>query len=139
MNIPLYLIIYNFRALPTIRAFLISTVLYDVIFSSALGIGIGYILRKALKIARKNDYIDRESMLVFSLAIAMLVIGIGSLIGTNELLACFFAGTALNWSVIRSLGTSMLSGTEIVPSLLKTGQIKYVAKIYIPTLGMSII
>lgn len=104
LNIPLYLIIYNFGALPTIRAFIFSTVLYDVIFSSVLGVVIGYILRKALKIARKNDYIDRESMLVFSLAIAMLVIGIGFLIGTNELLACFFAGTALNWSVRRFPG-----------------------------------
>jgi sodium/hydrogen antiporter len=37
-------------------------------------------------------------MLVFSLSLSLFTIGLSHLIGTNELLACFFTGTALNWT-----------------------------------------
>lgn len=87
----------SFNPGATIRAFVLHTVLYDVLFGSMLGVVIGYVARKGLKVARRAETIDRESMLVFSVALALFTIGAGEVLGTNGLLACFFAGTALNW------------------------------------------
>jgi NhaP-type Na+/H+ or K+/H+ antiporter len=105
-----------YAAKPTALAFVRDTLLWDVLGGSLLGAGIGYAARKALKVARRRDTIDRESMLVFSVvrvavrlgrtslltravqALATFSIGLADLLGTNELLACFFAGTALNWT-----------------------------------------
>lgn len=87
----------SFNPGATFRAFFLHTVLYDVLFGSLLGVVIGYVARKALKFARRAGTIDRESMLVFSVALALFTIGAGEVLGTNGLLACFFAGTALNW------------------------------------------
>jgi NhaP-type Na+/H+ or K+/H+ antiporter len=64
--IPLLAVLHGYAARPTVVAFLLDTLLRDVLCGSLLGAGIGYIARKALKAARRNDTIDRESMLVFS-------------------------------------------------------------------------
>ena len=95
--IPILSILHGFNPLSTTRTFLLDIVFYDVILGSSLGVALGYIARKGLKIARRQGTIDRESMLVFSVALALLTIGAAEMIGTNGLLACFFAGTSLNW------------------------------------------
>ena len=95
--IPILSVLHGFDPLSTTRAFIIDILLHDVILGSSLGVALGYVARKGLKIARQRETIDRESMLVFSVALALLTIGAGEVIGTNGLLACFFAGTSLNW------------------------------------------
>lgn len=87
--IPLLAILNGYRAAPTAYAFVYHILIWNVLLGSGLGVGIGYMARKALKLARKNDTIDRESMLVFSVALAIFCLGIGRLVDTNELLACF--------------------------------------------------
>ncbi|KAF8576407.1 hypothetical protein K439DRAFT_1640513 [Ramaria rubella] len=96
--VPIFAVLNHFNPFMTFQAFIIHTILYDVIFGSMLGIVVGYGARKGLKVSRRNGTIDRESMLVFSVALALFTIGVGEVLGTNSLLACFFAGTALNWT-----------------------------------------
>jgi NhaP-type Na+/H+ or K+/H+ antiporter len=96
--LPLFAVLHGYSARPTLVAFVWDTLLWDVLFGSALGAGIGYAARKCLKVARRKDTIDRESMLVFSVALATFSIGLADILHTNELLACFFAGTAVNWT-----------------------------------------
>ncbi|KAF8523208.1 Cation/H+ exchanger [Gautieria morchelliformis] len=96
--IPVLAVHHAFNPLPTTRDFILHIILYDVLLGSLLGVALGYVARKGLKFARRRDMIDRESMLVFSVALALFTIGVGEVIRTNGLLACFFAGTALNWT-----------------------------------------
>ncbi|KDQ54692.1 hypothetical protein JAAARDRAFT_38366 [Jaapia argillacea MUCL 33604] len=96
--LPLSFILNGYHPIPSLRYFFLHTILRDVVFSILLGTGLGYVARKSLKNARKLELIDRESMLVFSIALALFTIGVGRMLGTNELLACFFAGTAVNWT-----------------------------------------
>ncbi|KAJ5111410.1 Na/H antiporter [Penicillium argentinense] len=42
--------------------------------------------------AEEKRYVDRESFLVFAIALALCIVGTCGLIGTDDLLACFIAG-----------------------------------------------
>lgn len=44
-----------------------------------------------------RKWIDSESYLLIPLALGFLMIGSAGLVGTNDLIACFAAGSALNW------------------------------------------
>jgi hypothetical protein len=45
-----------------------------------------------------SRWIDTESLLLYPTALGLLVIGACGITGTDDLLACFFAGAALNWN-----------------------------------------
>ncbi|KAJ6001729.1 hypothetical protein N7522_006956 [Penicillium canescens] len=65
---------------------------YTILLSIAYGIVVGYISRKLLHWAEEKRYVDRESFLVFAIALALFIVGTCGLIGTDDLLACFIAG-----------------------------------------------
>lgn len=44
-----------------------------------------------------RNLIDKESFLVFSIALALAVAGIVSIIASDDLLACFVAGNVFAW------------------------------------------
>jgi len=76
---------------------LVSVVLYNFVLAMLVGLFVGWSLRKLLKISKDKGFIDENSLLVFSLAIAMMLVGITSILDMNQLVACFVAGTVLNW------------------------------------------
>jgi sodium/hydrogen antiporter len=73
------------------------TVLYECVFGCVLGTAIGYLGRKSLKYAEEHDLIDRESFLAFYIMLALMCAGFGSILGIDDLLASFCAGTAFAW------------------------------------------
>lgn len=77
--------------------FVLSVLLYNVLLSLVIGIVVGYGLRKLLVISQNKNWIDKDSMLVFSAAAAVFLVGITTLLDTNQLLCCFVAGCVLNW------------------------------------------
>ncbi|KAF0492497.1 Sodium/hydrogen exchanger [Gigaspora margarita] len=70
---------------------------YHILLSIAIGIMIGWAARKLLGLAESREWIDKESFLVFAFALAIFVVGGVSIIGSDALLACFFAGTSFSW------------------------------------------
>jgi NhaP-type Na+/H+ or K+/H+ antiporter len=79
-------------------------------FAIVVGCTVGWVFRKSLEYGKKWEMVDKESALVYTVSLAVLVIGAVSplsafqqkltppqitLIGSNELLACFFAGSVL--------------------------------------------
>ncbi|KAJ4366770.1 hypothetical protein N0V83_007295 [Neocucurbitaria cava] len=72
--------------------------LYIIIMSVAIGIVIGYGSMFAIKFALNRKWIDSESFLLWPMAIGLFTIGICGILGTDDLLACFVAGNALNWN-----------------------------------------
>ncbi|KAL0935457.1 Na(+)/H(+) antiporter C3A11.09-like protein 1 [Colletotrichum truncatum] len=78
----------------------LETWLYFVIMSIAYGVVVGTLIRFALKFSvRKNSrkWIDSESYVLVPTAIGLFLMGTSGAIGTDDLLSCFVAGSALNW------------------------------------------
>ncbi|RJE24968.1 Plasma membrane antiporter [Aspergillus sclerotialis] len=75
----------------------LETWIYYILMGAAYGIVVGYTSLHALRYCLRRKWIDSESYLLFPTALGLFIIGTCGCIGTNDLLACFFAGNALNW------------------------------------------
>ncbi|KAK9471484.1 Sodium/hydrogen exchanger family-domain-containing protein [Dipodascopsis tothii] len=93
----IYLIRYAGHPGEIIKHWVCVTILYECIFGCVLGAVIGYVGRHMIKFAEKNNLIDRESFLVFYFVLALFCTGVGSILGTDDLLVSFAAGTAFSW------------------------------------------
>lgn len=71
--------------------------IYQVIVGSVFGAIVGVLARKMLKFSKRRSLIDRESMVAMYVALALLVTSVSVVIGTDEVLAAFFCGTAFAW------------------------------------------
>lgn len=61
----------------------------------ALGAGTG----KLLVVAERHEDLEEAAFLAFTIALAMLALGIGELLNVESLVAVFFAGLAYNWQI----------------------------------------
>ncbi|KAL2784827.1 Sodium/hydrogen exchanger family-domain-containing protein [Aspergillus keveii] len=75
----------------------VETLLYYVIMGAVYGTVLGHTSMIALRYTLRKKWIDTESYLLFPTALGLFIIGTCGCIGTNDLLACFSAGVALNW------------------------------------------
>lgn len=75
----------------------LETWLYVVLMSIVIGALVGFVAGKALKFALRKKWVDSESYLLYPTALGLWLVGICGMIGTDDLLACFVAGNALNW------------------------------------------
>ncbi|KAJ3044721.1 hypothetical protein HDV00_001125 [Rhizophlyctis rosea] len=78
---------------------LYKVVVYQIVLSFVLGLGFGYVARKALKASQRHGLIDQQNILSFSVAIAVALMGVLSLMGADDILACFVAGSAFTWDM----------------------------------------
>jgi len=101
-----------------VKDWFLTGILWETLFAIAAGTAIGWTFRVALEQAKKREWVDKESSLVYTAALALLTTGVVSrslarylalypadlttiqltYIDSNELLGCFCAGTALNWN-----------------------------------------
>jgi len=70
---------------------------YTIILSAIYGAIVGWLARNLLWWASERKYVDRESFLVFSVSLALFIVGTCGMIGTDDVLACFIAGNAFTW------------------------------------------
>ncbi|KAJ6441054.1 plasma membrane antiporter [Purpureocillium lavendulum] len=75
----------------------LETWLYIVLLSVIYGAVVGYGACKGIGFALRKKWIDGESYSLFPAALGMFLVGTCGAIGTDDLLACFVAGNALNW------------------------------------------
>ncbi|ORY95837.1 Cation/H+ exchanger [Syncephalastrum racemosum] len=86
--------------LPTHEAlttWFLDIILYDIVYAALLGFAAGYIARVLLRYAQEKNLIDNESFLVYAVALALFLMGTVSLLGSDDLLACFIAGNSFTW------------------------------------------
>ncbi|KAK1594602.1 sodium/hydrogen exchanger family protein [Colletotrichum navitas] len=76
---------------------LLETWLYFILMSIVYGAIVGTMIKFALKFVVRRRWIDSESYVLMPTAIGLFLIGTCGAIGTDDLLACFVAGAALNW------------------------------------------
>lgn len=80
------------------RNWLIETWLYQILMSIAIGAIVGFAAQYALRFALRRHWVDTESYLLYPTAIGLWLLSVCGLVGTDDLLACFVAGNALNWN-----------------------------------------
>ena len=70
---------------------------YVILLSVAYGATVGWIARELLHWTEEKNFVDRESFLVFAIALALFIVGSCGLIGSDDVLACFIAGNVFTW------------------------------------------
>lgn len=70
---------------------------YVILMSIVYGAVVGWVAQYLLHWAEDRGYVDRESFLVFSIALALFILGTCGLLGTDDVLACFVAGNTFTW------------------------------------------
>ncbi|TRM60584.1 Sodium/hydrogen exchanger family-domain-containing protein [Schizophyllum amplum] len=71
--------------------------LYQVILGTAIGIFLGWAFRHLMKFGERRDLIDRHSYVAQYVSLALLTVGVGTLLGSDDLLASFACGAAFAW------------------------------------------
>ncbi|RGP61381.1 hypothetical protein FLONG3_10537 [Fusarium longipes] len=80
-----------------LETWFVETWLYVFALSITYGFIVGYGSCKAIKFALKHKLVDDESYVLFPTTLGLFLVGSCGAIGTDDLLACFVAGCALNW------------------------------------------
>jgi len=99
---------------------------FQILLSIVIGFVVGFIARKALKYAEQKELIDKESFLVFAVALALFLTGAVSLIGSDDLLACFIAGNSFTWDDWFRVETENAHMAEVVDVLLNLTMFVYI-------------
>lgn len=94
----LNIIIFHGQPGEIIKNWVTLTILWECACGVILGVILGYSLRKAVSFAEKKTLIDRESFLALFVFLAFNSAGLGSMLGVDDLLTSFAAGTAFGWN-----------------------------------------
>lgn len=75
----------------------VETWVYTIILSVVYGAVVGWLAKELLHFAETHKFVDRESFIVFAIALALFITGTCGMIGSDDVLACFIAGNAFTW------------------------------------------
>ena len=82
---------------PAVKDWFLITLLWQCIFGLTLGLVIGYVSNRVLRLSYSNKYITESSLLAFYFLLAIFSIGVGSVLGSDDFLVAFGAGTGFAW------------------------------------------
>jgi NhaP-type Na+/H+ or K+/H+ antiporter len=75
-----------------LKEWILITVLWQCTFGIFIGFVIGTIANRALRFSDTREYISQPSFVVFYLLLAILTVGVGSILGSDDFLVAFGAG-----------------------------------------------
>lgn len=75
-----------------IKEWFLVTILYQCLLGLLIGYGIGWIANRSLRFSEDRGYTSRPSLVVFYLLLAVLCVGLGSTLGSDDFLLAFGAG-----------------------------------------------
>lgn len=76
----------------------VETWVYFILLSVVYGAVCGLLSQYAIRFALRKRWIDGESYLLWPTGLGLFLVGTCGLVGTDDLLACFVAGNAMNWN-----------------------------------------
>lgn len=89
--LPLYLILDDTVG-GAVKDFILTAVLYQVILGVVVGAVIGHVFAKLMRFMESQKFVGHESYLVQFVATVLFIEGVVTLMGSDDLLACFAAG-----------------------------------------------
>lgn len=93
---------------------------YTIILSIIYGIAVGWIAKELLHYAEERKFVDRESFLVFAIALALFITGTCGMVGSDDVLACFIAGNVFtidDWFRLETLDDSLQPTIDMLLNL----------------------
>lgn len=111
------------------KEWVLVTLLYECVLGVVLGIVIGYVARISIRFAERKELIDRESFLAFYICVAFICAGFGSMLGVDDLLVSFSAGTAFAWDGWFSQRTEDAHISTVIDLLLNLAYFIYFGSI----------
>ncbi len=91
------LILWLCECFPRLFFLLFVTLSDQVILGSIIGALLGFGFRYLMKFCERHDLIDRHSYVAQYISLAILAVGLTTLLGSDDLLAAFFCGVAFAW------------------------------------------
>jgi NhaP-type Na+/H+ or K+/H+ antiporter len=85
-------IIAQSSGLDAFKQWILITILWQCTLGLAMGLIIGKTANLTLRFSEKRDYIGKASFMVYYLPLAVLAIGVGSCLGSDDFLVAFGAG-----------------------------------------------
>ena len=108
-----------------IKAWIVNTILWQCLFGTVLGLVIGVCANRGLRFAYGGAYIATSFLFVFHFLLAILCVGIGSTLGTDDFLVSFGAGTGFAWDGWFDSKTKETRLPEILDLLLNSSMFVY--------------
>lgn len=93
------------------------SLLWDVLFAVLVGLAIGAAAGKVQKWALDNDYINETPLLTVTISLAIMVLGVIHLLGSDGILAVFVAGLGFNRVAPGDPESEEQAATDIVERL----------------------
>ena len=108
-----------------IKDWLLDVIFWQCSVGTFIGIVVGYTANKLLRFSETKGYIMDSSFLVFYLLLAILCVGLGSTLGSDDFLVAFGAGTAFGWDGWFASKTHKTKLPHIIDLLLNSTMFVY--------------
>ncbi|AOA64036.1 Na+/H+ antiporter [Komagataella phaffii CBS 7435] len=125
----LNLIIHEGNGGLIVQDWICVTLLYECLLGCVLGWAIGLSGRYAIKFAENKGLIDRESFLAFYIVLSFVCAGFGAILGVDDLLTSFAAGTTFAWDGWFSEKTEESQVSTVIDLLLNLAYFVYFGSI----------
>lgn len=100
--------------------------LYQVILGVTIGSLVGFGFRHLMKFCERNNLIDRQSYVAQYISLAVLTIGVTTLLGSDDLLSTFACGTAFAWDGFFNRQTEESVFSSVIDLLFNIAAFVYV-------------
>jgi NhaP-type Na+/H+ or K+/H+ antiporter len=111
----------NSKPLDAFKEWMLITVLWQCLFGISVGLIIGNLANRLLRFSYTRQYITSPSFLVFYLLLAILSVGVGSTLGSDDFLVAFGAGVGFGHDGWFSKKTEELLFPTILDMILNSG------------------
>ncbi|KAJ7174168.1 Sodium/hydrogen exchanger family-domain-containing protein [Mycena crocata] len=100
--------------------------LYQVILGVVIGILIGWGFRHMMKFSERQSLIDRHSYVAQYVSLALLTIGVTTLLGSDDLLSAFVCGAAFAWDGFFNRQTEESVFSSVIDLLFNVAAFVYI-------------
>jgi len=83
----------------SLREWFLKSLVWENLGGALFGLALGVLIGRALVFAEKRQYLEKSSLLAYTLALTFLTLGFVQLIGMNSILAVFLAGIGFDHAV----------------------------------------
>ncbi|KAL6942071.1 hypothetical protein ACO0QE_003237 [Hanseniaspora vineae] len=119
----LFLITLDNQKGEILKEFFVVTILYTCILGTFVGLVLGWSSSKVVQLSSRHGLIDEQSVHIYYIFLSLLMAGMGSLLGMDELLISFFGGCAFGWDGfyqknVANSASSLTSGIDYLLNIL---------------------
>jgi hypothetical protein len=98
----------------------------NIVLGMLIGIALGVSFRYLMKYCQKHDLIDRQSYVAQYVSLALLTVGLTTILGSDDLLAAFACGSAFAWDGFFNRQTEESVFSSVIDLLFNIGTFIYV-------------